>query len=151
MFPPHVILHPTDLAESSRHAFQTAVDLARHHHARLVLLLVAHPPRLGELSYAEAATELQPEGLFRRLGLEMRQALPAPPDVPLEYLVRQGSPAPEVAAVARELGADLIVIATHGRTGLNRLLLGSTAEQILRQAPCAVLITKAPPADKVRG
>jgi nucleotide-binding universal stress UspA family protein len=142
MFQPHVILHPTDFSERSRYAFQVAVDLARQNRARLVLLHVAHPPGPEDVSYAEAASELQPEGYHRRLGLQMRQFLPPPADLKVEYVVREGAPADEIVEAARQHHGDLLVIGTHGKTGLSRVLLGSTAERIVRLAPCAVLTIK---------
>ncbi len=57
--------------------------------------------------------------------------------------VRVGNPATEIVAVARELGADLVVVGTHGRTGLGRLLIGSVAEAIVKRAHCPVLVSRA--------
>jgi nucleotide-binding universal stress UspA family protein len=59
-----------------------------------------------------------------------------------EVLQRDGPPAPAILAAAREWGADLIVIGTHGRSGLGRLALGSVAEGVLREAPCPVLTVR---------
>jgi nucleotide-binding universal stress UspA family protein len=60
--------------------------------------------------------------------------------VPVAQFLRQGSPGPEVCACAKEWGADLIVLGTHGRSGIARLLIGSTAEVTVRHAPCPVLV-----------
>ncbi len=62
--------------------------------------------------------------------------------VAAEGLVLQGDPADVVAGLARERGADLIVTGSHGRTGFDRVLLGSTSERILNETPCAVLVVK---------
>ena len=62
--------------------------------------------------------------------------------MPCDLLVRIGNPAAEIVSVARLLKSDLIVISTHGRTGLKHLLLGSVAETVLRHAPCPVLIVR---------
>lgn len=59
-----------------------------------------------------------------------------------EVLRREGSPAPEIVAAAREWAADLLVVGTHGRGGLGRLVLGSVAEAVLRDAPCPVLAVR---------
>ena len=60
--------------------------------------------------------------------------------VPCEYRLTMGDPAGEVVRIAGDEGCEMIVMGTHGRTGLSRLLMGSVAEQIVRRAPCAVLI-----------
>ena len=59
-----------------------------------------------------------------------------------EAAALEGKPAKMIADFAREKDADLIVVGTHGRTGLDRLLMGSTAEGLLREAPCQVLVVK---------
>jgi nucleotide-binding universal stress UspA family protein len=153
MFQPHAILHPTDFSELSRHAYPVALDLARQYGARLVLLHVTHPPRPGDISYGEIATELEPEGYLNHLVKELQEFCPPLPNVQaegpapgasVEYVVREGEPAHEIVTVAQAFGCDLIVITTHGRTGLNRLLLGSTAERVIRLSRCPVLAIKAP-------
>jgi universal stress protein A len=66
--------------------------------------------------------------------------------------VAEGDPAEMILRVAEEVHADLIVMGTHGRTGLSRLLMGSVAEQVVRRAPCPVLTMKAPfPAEQAEG
>jgi nucleotide-binding universal stress UspA family protein len=62
--------------------------------------------------------------------------------------VRAGNPAREIVAAARELGVDVIVMGTHGRTGLSHALMGSVAERVVRLAPCPVLTLRAPESDK---
>jgi nucleotide-binding universal stress UspA family protein len=65
--------------------------------------------------------------------------------VPVEHqLLFVGDPAAEILRVAQAVKADLIVLGTHGRTGLGRLLMGSVAEQVVRRAPCPVVTVKAP-------
>jgi nucleotide-binding universal stress UspA family protein len=64
----------------------------------------------------------------------------------VEHHLREGDPATEILALAQEIGCDLIVIGTHGRTGVGRLLMGSVAEAVLRRAPCPVLTVKGLPA-----
>jgi len=65
-----------------------------------------------------------------------------PKRIPVKIMVRQGRAFDQIAAVARTLAADLIIIATHGYTGLKHVLLGSTAERVARHAPCPVLILR---------
>jgi nucleotide-binding universal stress UspA family protein len=68
---------------------------------------------------------------------------PSDPKVRVRYLLVEGNPAAEILSAAREGNCDLIVMGTHGRTGLNRLLMGSVAEEVVRKAPCPVLTVRA--------
>jgi nucleotide-binding universal stress UspA family protein len=69
---------------------------------------------------------------------------PSDPAVKIEHRLAEGDPAREILRVARETGCDLIVMGTHGWTGLGRLLMGSVAEQVVRKATCPVLTVKTP-------
>jgi universal stress protein A len=68
----------------------------------------------------------------------------------IRYLVRLGKPYYQIAEAARSSNADLIIIATHGRTGLNHILLGSTAERVVRHAPCPVLTVRQKESDFIK-
>lgn len=143
MAPVRIILFSTDFSESARAAFPLAAALARDHGARLVVLHVATPPPFVTPRELERALE-GPAGYRRQLEAELRR-YPAPgPQTPMTYRLETGHPAAEILRVAREEGADLIVLGTHGRTGLARLLLGSVAEVVLRKAACPVLTVKVP-------
>ena len=85
------------------------------------------------------------EGYRDELRARLQTLQSGEPGVPVEYRLEAGDPATEVLRVAREVPCDLIVLGTHGRTGLTRLVLGSVAEEVLRKAPCPVLTVKAPP------
>jgi len=141
MLPVHAILHPTDFSEYSAHALRMACALARDYGARLVLLHVAAPPTIG---YAEGVippdTEYYTEGLRDQLA---RLDVPAVGIQP-ERRLAEGDPVSEILRVAREINADLIVMGTHGRTGLSRLLMGSVAELVVRRSSCPVLTVKTP-------
>jgi nucleotide-binding universal stress UspA family protein len=140
MLPIKTILHPTDFSEQSAQAFRAACALASDYGARLVVthVLPLPLPAYGELG------PLAPD--LWQIEDEMRQSLQAlrPPDpaVAVEYRLGKGDAAMEVVALAEEVGADLIVMGTHGRTGLGRLAVGSVAEAVLRRAPCPVLTMK---------
>lgn len=141
MFPVQTVLHPTDFSEASQAALQTAGALARDQNARLVLLHVAPPPLAtlgGTTGIPPVPDEYGREELMRQLS----QVRPPDPAVPVEYRLEYGRPAEAIARVARELGCELVVIGTHGRTGLRWLLMGSVAEEVLRTAPCPVLTVK---------
>jgi nucleotide-binding universal stress UspA family protein/quercetin dioxygenase-like cupin family protein len=137
------ILHPTDFSENSRPAFQMACSLARENDATLVLLHVI-PPSSAPLLTELPANPLQPAE--SQESLRGRFTWPAPPDarIRIDHRVAEGDSAAEILYLARSLPCQLIVLGTHGRTGLGRLLMGSVAEEVLRQAPCPVLVVKVP-------
>jgi nucleotide-binding universal stress UspA family protein len=142
MLPIRTILHPTDFSEQSQHAFAAACSLARDHGSRLVVLYVRAPSAVayGELGPIVTDPVWTPADVKAALSV---LHLPDP-GVEVEYRVAEGGPAAEIIRLARGLGANLIVMGTHGRTGLGRLLMGSVAEDVLRRAPCPVMALKAP-------
>jgi nucleotide-binding universal stress UspA family protein len=141
MLPLRVILHPTDFSERSRAALQLACALARDHGARLLLLHVAELPAAA---YGEAVLVLDRVAYADELQGKLEQVAVAAPPGRVERRVVVGDAVTEIVGVARETPCDLIVMGTHGRTGLRRALLGSVAEQVMRRAPCPVLTVKMP-------
>jgi universal stress protein A len=129
----NTILHPTDLSEESATAFQFADTLARDYGARLVLLSVVPPPLTG----AEAVDYRRPDSIRQDVLAKLRELKPAP-GVEVEYRVGEGDAADVILTVAGEVRADLIVMGTHGRSGLRRALMGSVAEAVTRGARCPV-------------
>jgi nucleotide-binding universal stress UspA family protein len=142
MLPIRTILHPTDFSVYSAAAFELACALARDYGARLVVLHVKPPVEavFGELG------PLPPEPPEARQALydELRTVRPADARLPVEHRLREGGVVEGILEEASASGCDLIVLGTHGRTGLGRLLLGSVAEPVLRRAPCPVLTVKHP-------
>jgi nucleotide-binding universal stress UspA family protein len=139
MPPIQPILHPTDFSERSGYAFELACSLARDGGARLIVLHVMPVPLVQEKRlYRE-----EMEGELSKVGA---------PDarVRLERRLEEGDPATEILRVAQETACGLIVMGSHGRTGLDRLLMGSVAEQVARRASCPVLTVKAPFRDATR-
>jgi universal stress protein A len=137
------ILYPTDLSEIAKCAFPLAYSLARDHGARLIVLHVIPVGTftvrtLAELGQGESAEEF--EGDLKQL----LQAA-ATPDlrVPMEHKIVRGDPVTAILQVAEDTKSDLLVVGSHGRTGLRRLLMGSVAEQLMRKAPCPVLVARA--------
>jgi nucleotide-binding universal stress UspA family protein len=120
--PVREILCATDFSASSEAATRVALDYARHFGARLHLLHVA---------WAGADPKVPPllEGLKEE----------AARGVPILTAVESGAPAARIVQYAERHGIDLIVLGTHGRTGVTRALLGSVAERVVRTAPCPVL------------
>ena len=138
------ILHPTDFSKPSDYAFRLAHSLARDHGSRLIVLHIVETFGPELVTYGEAATELEPEGYRQKLWADLQQIQPQDPSVRVEHQLAEGDEAAEIIRVATESSCGLIVMATHGRTGLQRLLMGSVAEQVMRRAPCPVLTVKSP-------
>lgn len=140
MIPAQTILHPTDFSDSASAAFRVACTLAKQWNARLIVMHV-YPPvtalYTGE-GIVPPAVGPSRETLWERL----QQVRPQDTHVPVEHLLVEGVEVPEIVRVARNRNADLIVMGTHGRTGLGRILLGSIAEHVLRQSPCPVLTVR---------
>ena len=136
------IVYPTDFSDTAQLAFQMACSLARDHGADLVLLYVAGPAA-GTWNLLPDAAEAGHVILEKLNALQMSD-----PKVKMSPHIRQGEPAEEIVRQATESKADLIVMGTHGRTGLARLLAGSVAETVLRTAPCPVLAVRTPLAGK---
>jgi nucleotide-binding universal stress UspA family protein len=136
------ILYPTDFSERSECAFRLACSLARDHQARLIVLHVIPPPQT--VAY-EAMPMLPdyPPGYREELTKKLHNLKP-PAEVSVDYRLVEGFAASEIVQLATQLDCDLIVMGTHGRSGIGRLLLGSVAEYVLRRAPCPVLTLKAP-------
>ncbi len=140
------ILVPADFSLCSQRAFHLACALARDYGARLVLLHVATPPPFVTPGEMQRAME-SPTGYRAVLENQLRQRYAANLGAGIEYRVIEGEPVSEIVYAAQQLSCDAIVIGTHGRTGLDRLLMGSIAEKIVRTAPCPVVAVKAPPAE----
>jgi nucleotide-binding universal stress UspA family protein len=132
------ILHPTDLSEEAESAFHVASSLARDYGAELVLLTVYPPPVTG----AEAVDRTRPEGDVEEDLFTQLRGLKVDPGMRVEYRVEEGWPANEIRAVAREVHADLIVMGTHGRSGIRRMMMGSVAEAVNRHATCPVVTVR---------
>jgi nucleotide-binding universal stress UspA family protein len=141
VFPLRTILHPTDFSERSAQAFQVACALARDADARVVALHV-FPPVVFNFGAGPSVTTLEQER--DRLWDQLLRLQPLYPGVGVEHRLEEGGPAEEILRVAAALPCDLIVMGTHGRTGLGRVLMGSVAEDVLRRAPCPVVTVRAP-------
>jgi universal stress protein A len=141
---------PYDFSEHSRAALQTAVDFARRFESDLHLVHVIQPPALAYDAYGgPGTTAAAPVSL-----LELREAAETAlrevaasvegESRSLEMHVVESASIPDaIHEVAEKVGADLIVMGTHGRTGLAHVFLGSVAERTLRRSPCAVLTVQA--------
>lgn len=132
------ILLPTDFSEVATSALDYASQLARTHQAELLIVHVEEPQE----TYAVGAEFAGPaDDLRNALQARLTDTLPTTPNVPVrhEYLTDNVKPAQAILDLASSEQVDLIVMGTHGRTGLRHLLMGSVAESVARRAHCAVL------------
>jgi len=139
------ILVPLDFSGKSRQALDFAVPLAEQYGGKIILIHVvepipAYPPFPGEVGVAAVNAVPAAEASQKRLASLACELVPA--ELLAETTVRHGRAYREIIDAADELGVDLIVIATHGYTGLKHVLLGSTAEHVVRHARCAVLTVR---------
>lgn len=124
------ILYPTDFSSYSNFAYFHAVTLAKNHGASLTIIYV-HSPSSDRY-----------DGTYWRGQLE--QIRPIDRGITVHHVYLEGDPASEIVKFARDAAIDLIVMGTHGRSGMERLLMGSVAEKVMREAPCSTLVVKLP-------
>jgi nucleotide-binding universal stress UspA family protein len=138
--PQPIILFPTDFSTASDAALPHAEVLAKQKSASLLILHVEEPPLAyggGELYYG------LPEPSSERILKMLEDVKPSDPSVPCTHRLTMGDPAGEIVRIAAEEGAEMIVLGTHGRSGMTRMLMGSVAEAVVRRAPCPVLVYRA--------
>jgi nucleotide-binding universal stress UspA family protein len=126
------LLVPLDFSGKSRQALRYAIPLAQKFRARIVLLHVVVPANTRSRDAAAIPVERQKEEALARLEKMGVRLLPG--DVRAQNLVRCGRPADVIVDTASKINADMIIMTTHGRTGLSRFFLGSTAEQVMSRA-----------------
>jgi universal stress protein A len=139
------ILHPTDFSECAARAQATAVDLAGKLGGEIVLLQVlVETPLYGEsvLNMPKVQSVYDAQRKWAEATLEARVGDLRQRGIKASWRAQVGVPFEEIVRVATEERADMIVMGTHGRSGLNRALLGSVAERVIRLAPCPVLTVR---------
>jgi universal stress protein A len=135
------ILFPTDFSTASDAGLEQATALARGMNAKLIILHVEEPPMAyaaGELYYGV------PEPNTEALEKLLYKVTPTDPEIPCSHRLLTGDTATEILRTAEQEHVDLIVMGTHGRTGMKRLVMGSVAEQVVRRAKCPVMTTRIP-------
>jgi nucleotide-binding universal stress UspA family protein len=146
------ILVPIDLSENSLVPLDQAVDLAKRYEAEVFLVHVIEPVYFtgafaGEIPVVMAevrdAQERQANAVLDKVVQRLRKEA-----VPCRALITDGSPYLGIVEAARQNKADVIVMATHGRTGVSHLFLGSVAERVVRTADCPVLTVRSKRAEK---
>lgn len=136
------ILFATDFSESSEHAFDYALALARKFESRLAIIHVINEPvdlrgfYVPHISFDKLEEEIV-QGAEKLM--EKFRRTKAKDYALIETYVVPGIPYDEIIKKAQEVGASLIVVGTHGRTGLDHVLFGSTAEKIVRKSPVPVM------------
>jgi nucleotide-binding universal stress UspA family protein len=137
--PAKKILFCTDFSRLSDAALPLATSLARDQKGALIVVHVQEPPAVyaaGELYYGP----LEPDK--EALQELLHRVTPADPAVVCTHQMVFGDPAMEIVRVAKDEGVGMIVMSSHGRTGLARVLMGSVAEKVVRRAHCPVVIFK---------
>jgi nucleotide-binding universal stress UspA family protein len=132
------ILYPTDFSSYSNQAYFHAIALAETHGATVTVLFVYNPDM-----NTPGAPACEEEAR-RYWQAQLEQIRPVNPGISVRHVLLEGDPATEIVRYGRDAGMDLIVMGTHGRTGVERTLLGSVAEHVLREAACSVLVVKLP-------
>lgn len=140
------ILFPTDFSDHSKAAEKSACDLADQFGAELHVLHVLHDPLLT-MPMTAAALLVPPQSLENEITFAEDEIQKIPPMAMASgkrvvRVVRTGTIFDTIVRYAQESAIDLIVIGTHGRTGLRHVLLGSIAERVVQHAPCSVLTVR---------
>ncbi len=135
------ILVPVDFSTPEREVIEVATTLAKENGATLLIVHVEEPPPAyggGELYYG------QPDPSTEALKDMLVEVKPSLEGVPCEHRLIMGDPASAIVQLAEAEQVDMIVMSTHGRTGVGRLLLGSVAETVVRRAECPVMTLRQP-------
>ena len=143
----HTILHPTDFDAPSLEAFRVSCALAQQFGAKVVALHVAAPPAVALEDGRVILDPKEPNPVD--LWAAYRAVQADNPGVTVQHSVVVGKAGDATRMLMKLIGRNpsrvLIVMGTHGRTGVSRLIWGSRAEEVVRTAPCAVLVVKEPP------
>lgn len=143
------ILYPTDFSEHSAHARPYAVEFAKTFGAKIILLHTTQAPSHYEVAYnfemgidaakiAESAKQAAEKALA-----ELAESISAE-GIEVEQVITVGSAFVDIVGEARKRNADIIILSTHGHGMMKHVLLGSTAERVVRKAPCPVLTIRNP-------
>jgi nucleotide-binding universal stress UspA family protein len=141
------ILVPIDFSNYSKKALQYTVNFAKKFDAEIVLVYVIEPMIYpADLSMGQMVIPQSEMNLSEKSDKELVQLAKSEIGDKLKYkvLVKTGKPFMEIISTAKEVDSDLIIMATHGHTGVEHLLFGSTAEKVVRKAPCPVLTIREP-------
>ena len=141
------ILVPIDFSDYSKSALRYAVSFAKLFNSEMVLIYVVepiiYPPdfSMGQIAIPSMNTEWDKTANEQ---LEKHSKSEIPGNIKVKTLVKTGKPFVEIIETAADENTDLIIIATHGHSGVEHILFGSTAEKVVRKAPCPVLTLREP-------
>ncbi len=141
------ILVPIDFSDYSKNALKYAVQFAKHFNSSMYLIYVIEPViypadfSMGQVAIPSMDTNIQSRAEEELTNLAKNFV---DPSIKVEIIIKTGKPFVEINETAKEKDIDLIIIATHGHTGVEHLLFGSTAEKVVRKAPCPVLTLREP-------
>lgn len=141
------ILVPIDFSDYSKSSLKYAANFAKHFNASLILVYVIepviYPPdfSMGQIAIPTPGLEMD-----KRANEELKKLAEneIPSGLKVKKIIKTGKPFVEIIETATEEDADIIIIATHGHTGVEHILFGSTAEKVVRKAPCPVLTLREP-------
>ena len=149
MFAPKRILVPTDFSNYADNALRQAVDIAKQYHAKIFLLHVIgdHIRQcIEDYCLSDAVVkEIEQDSMMAsidNLKKEINRLSDDSSDIEISSYVKRGVPSEEVLREQEEKDIDLIVMASHGRTGISRILIGSVAEKVMRGAKCPVMLVR---------
>lgn len=141
------ILVPIDFSNYSKNALRYAVNFANKFNSKIYLVYVVEPViypsdfSMGQVTFPVSDLEMNERAKDE---LESLAKTEIGSQIQVETVIKTGKPFVEINETASELDIDLIIIATHGHTGMEHLLFGSTAEKVVRKAPCPVLTLREP-------
>jgi len=137
------ILCPIDHSDCSKEALKYAVTFAMKDEAKLLLLHVIDIRSFNE-GLDAMSTQIPNEETIEQLRVKLLDCIPEEirDDMDVEAIVTQGIPFAEIISTAKEKEIDMIVIGSHGRTGISHMMLGSVSEKVVRKAPCPVLTVR---------
>mgnify|MGYP005840616831 CR=1 FL=1 len=141
------VLVPVDFSDYSKSSLRYAVNFAKLFNAEIYLIYVVepvvYPPdfSMGQIAIPSIDVEIDKRALEELTNLAKKEI---PPDVKSQVVVKSGKPFVEIIETAVSEDIDLIIIATHGHSGIEHVLFGSTAEKVVRKAPCPVLTLREP-------
>lgn len=141
------VLVPVDFSDYSKSSLRYAVNFAKYFNADIYLVYVVepmvYPPdfSMGQIAIPSVDVEMDKRATEELSNLAKKEI---PPDLKSKVIVKTGKPYVEIIETAKEEDIDLIIIATHGHTGIEHVLFGSTAEKVVRKAPCPVLTLREP-------
>lgn len=138
------VLVPVDFSSCSEKALQYAQAFARQFGASLTLVHVVQFSPIPGTEFSEVDFPAVEQRVIKQSRQELEKTASSlrGENLKIETVLSEGRPATEIARTARETGADLIIISTHGHTGLKHVLLGSVTENVVRHAPCPVLVVR---------